>query len=114
RNTLVLLIPVVSTRRSNPPLTPRQLGVMQTHLNLHVSSKFFLGNRQMTLREMIAALENIYAGSIRSEFMHIQNTRVRNWVLHRLESRPGKAEITRGVLFVLLRELLEAVSFEGF
>src|SRR5438552_13841214 len=68
----------------------------------------------MTLREMIAALENIYAGSIGSEFMHIQNTRVRNWVLHRLESRPAKTETPRAVQVALLRTLLEAESFEVF
>src|SRR5436189_4386345 len=68
----------------------------------------------MTLREMIAALETIDAGSIGSEFMHIQNTRVRNWVLHRLESRPAKTETPRAVQVALLRTLLEAESFEVF
>src|SRR5213595_636003 len=46
--------------------------------------------------------------------MHIQNTRVRNWVLHRLESRPAKAETPRAVQIALLRALLEAESFEVF
>src|SRR5207237_8305983 len=61
-----------------------------------------------------AALENIYAGSIGSEFMHIQDTRVRNWVLHRVESRPATAETPRAVQIALLRALLEAESFEVF
>jgi 2-oxoglutarate dehydrogenase E1 component len=63
---------------------------------------------------MIARLEQIYAGSIGAEFMHIQNTRVRNWVLHRLESRPAKLETPRAVQIALLRALLEAESFEVF
>jgi 2-oxoglutarate dehydrogenase E1 component len=79
-----------------------------------VASKFFLDNRQMTLREMIAALERIYAGAIGAEFMHIQNTRVRNWVRHRLESRPDKRDTPRHVQVALLRALLEAESFEVF
>ena len=33
-------------------------------LDLPVSSKFFLGGKKMTLREMIATLENIYADTI--------------------------------------------------
>jgi 2-oxoglutarate dehydrogenase E1 component len=46
--------------------------------------------------------------------MHIQNTRIRNWVLHRLESRPAKLDAPRAVQMALLRVLLEAESFETF
>src|SRR6266705_2743096 len=113
-HTIARLDPLADKRRENPLLTLRELGFSEKDLDLHVSSKFFFGNRKMTLREMIAALENIYAGSISSEFMHIQNTRVRNWVLHRLESRPAKAETPRAVQIALLRALLEAESFEIF
>jgi 2-oxoglutarate dehydrogenase E1 component len=108
------LDPLADRRRENPLLTLRELGFSEKDLDLRVSSKFFFGNRQMTLREMIAALENIYAGSIGSEFMHIQNTRVRNWVLHRLESRPPKTETPWAVQVALLRTLLEAESFDVF
>src|SRR5437762_2397941 len=113
-HTIARLDPLLDKRRENPLLTLRELGFSEKDLDLRVSSKFFFGNRQMTLREMIAALENIYAGSIGSEFMHIQNTRVRNWVLHRLESRPAKTETPRAVQVALLRTLLEAESFEVF
>src|SRR5256714_966740 len=113
-HTIARLDPLLDKRRENPLLTLRELGFSEKDLDLRVSSKFFFGNRQMTLREMIAALENIYAGSIGSEFMHIQDTRVRNWVLHRLESRPAKAETHRAVQIALLRALLEAESFEVF
>src|SRR5260370_35922603 len=68
----------------------------------------------MTLREMIARLQKIYADSIGAEFMHIQNTRMRNWVLHRLESRPDKHSTPGQVKIALLRALMEAESFEVF
>src|SRR6266496_3106580 len=113
-HTIARLDPLADRRRENPLLTLRELGFSEKDLDLHVSSKFFFENRKMTLREMIAALENIYAGSIGSEFMHIQNTRVRNWVLQRLESRPAKTETPRAVQVALLRTLLEAESFEVF
>jgi 2-oxoglutarate dehydrogenase E1 component len=113
-HTVARLDPLLDKQRENPLLTLRELGFSEKDLDLRVSSKFFFGNRQMTLREMIAALENIYAGSIGSEFMHIQNTRVRNWVLHRLESRPANTETPRIVQIALLRALLEAESFEVF
>src|SRR5260370_4286006 len=113
-HTIARLDPLADKRRENPLLTLRELGFSEKDLDLRVSSKFFFDNRQMTLREMIFTLENIYASSIGAEFMHIQNTRVRNWVLHRLESRPAKAETPRAVQIALLRALLAAESFEVF
>src|SRR6266480_3938483 len=113
-HTIPRVNPLAEKRPDNPLLTLRELGFGEKDLDLRVSSKFFHDNRQMTLRDMIAALEGIYAGSIGSEFMHIQNTRIRNWVLHRLESRPAKLEAPRAVQMALLRALLEAESFEIF
>src|SRR6195256_2174887 len=100
--------------RGNPLLTLRELGFSEKDLDLRVSSKFFADGREMTLREMMALLEKIYADSIGAEFMHIQNTRIRNWVRHRLESRPDKRDTPRQVQVALLRALLEAESFEIF
>ena len=106
--------PLANAGTENPLLRLRGLGFGGKDLDLSVSSKFFLDNRQMTLREMIAALEGIYANSIGAEFMHIQNPRIRNWVLHRLESRPAKHNTSREVQIALLRTLLEAETFETF
>ena len=113
-HTIACVNPLAEKRPENPLLTLRELGFSEKDLDLRVSSKFFFDNRQMTLRDMIGALEGIYAGPIGSEFMHIQNTRVRNWVLHRLESRPAKLDPPRAVQMALLRVLLEAESFETF
>jgi 2-oxoglutarate dehydrogenase E1 component len=63
---------------------------------------------------MIAGLERIYADSIGSEFMHIQDSRVREWVRRRLETRPHKHSTAAAVQIGLLRLLLEAESFEIF
>jgi 2-oxoglutarate dehydrogenase E1 component len=113
-HTIARVNPLADKRPQNPLLTLRELGFSEKDLDLRVSSKFFSDNRQMTLRELIAALENIYADAIGSEFMHIQNTRIRNWVRHRLESRPEKRQTPREVQIALLRTLLEAESFEIF
>src|SRR5437868_1774034 len=113
-HTIARVNPLADKRPENPLLTLRELGFSEKDLDLRVSSKFFLDNRQMSLREMIALLERIYADSIGAEFMHIQNTRLRNWVRHRLESRPHKRETARQVQVALLRALREAESFEIF
>jgi 2-oxoglutarate dehydrogenase E1 component len=113
-HTIARVNPLAEKRPENPQLTLRELGFSEKDLDLRVSSKFFLDNEEMTLREMIARLQKIYADSIGAEFMHIQNTRMRNWVLHRLESRPDKHSTPRQVQIALLRALMEAESFEVF
>src|SRR5438094_399163 len=113
-HTIARVNPLADKRPENPLLTLRELGFSEKDLDLRVSSKFLLDNRQMSLREMIGLLEKIYADSIGAEFMHIQNTRIRNWVRHRLESRQDKRETPRQVQVALLRALLEAETFEVF
>ncbi len=113
-HTIARVNPLAEKRPENSLLSLRELGFSEKDLDLQVSSKFFLDNRRMTLREMIAQLERMYAGSIGAEFMHIQNTRIRNWVRHHLESRPPTSETPAAVQVEMLRELLEAESFETF
>src|SRR6266571_2569440 len=113
-HTIARVNPLAEKRPQNSLLSLRELGFSEKDLDLRVSSKFFADNEEMTLREIIARLQKIYADSIGAEFMHIQNTRIRNWVLHRLESRPDKRHTPRAVQVALLRALMEAESFEVF
>src|SRR5213079_1888276 len=83
-HTIARVNPLAEKRPENPLLSLRELGFSEKDVDLRVHSKFFLDGRQMTLREMIALLDQIYAGSIGAEFQHIQNTRIRDWVRHRL------------------------------
>jgi 2-oxoglutarate dehydrogenase E1 component len=113
-HTVALINPLAEKRPENSLLSLRELGFSEKDLDLRVSSKFFLDGQEMTLRDMIARLQKIYAGSVGAEFMHIQNTRVRNWVRHRLESRADKYSTPRQEQIALLRTLMEAESFEVF
>lgn len=113
-HTIAKLDPLGETRPEQPLLSLRELGFSEKDLDLIVASKFFRGGEQMRLRELIALLQNIYCGSIGVEFMHIQNPRVRNWIRDRLETRPLENTIPAETQKALLRELLEAESFEHF
>ncbi|MDQ6766072.1 MAG: thiamine pyrophosphate-dependent enzyme, partial [Verrucomicrobiota bacterium] len=113
-HTVAELNPLADKRPENKLLTLRELGFSEKDLDLQVSSKFFMDNKRTTLREMIAALEGIYADAIGAEFMHIQNTRIRNWVRHRLESRPPKHAAAREVQIALLKSVSESELFETF
>ena len=113
-HTIARVNPLAEKRPENPLLTLREFGFSDKDLDYPVSSKFFLDGRQMTLREMIALLDQIYAGSIGAEFQHIQNTRIRDWVRHRLESRIFAPPPSPEIQVALLRSLLEAETFEVF
>jgi 2-oxoglutarate dehydrogenase E1 component len=113
-HTIARLDPLAKKRPENPLLSLRELGFSEKDLDLQVASKFFFDGRKMTLREMIALLERIYADTIGAEFQHIQNPRMRNWVRHRLESRPAKHDTSREAQIALLRSLLETETFEVF
>src|SRR3954453_4144284 len=113
-HTIARIDPLAETRPQNPLLNLSEFGFTDSDLDLRVSSKFFLDTRQMTLRHMIAALERIYADSIGSEFMHIQDPHIREWIRRQLETRPHKHATSRAVQVALLRALLESESFEIF
>src|ERR1044072_8083158 len=113
-HTIARMDPLEEARPKNPLLRLSEFGFTDSDLDLRVSSKFFLDNRQMTLREMAAGLERIYVDSIGSGRMHIQDPRVREWIRRRLETRPHKHSTPRAVQVALLRALLEAESFEIF
>src|SRR5579864_63862 len=113
-HTIARVNPLADKRPENQLLSLRELGFSENDLDLRVSSKFFANGQEMTLRELIARLTKIYAGTIGAEFLHIQNTRTRNWVLHRLETRPDRHDTPRQLKIALLRALMEAEAFEGF
>jgi 2-oxoglutarate dehydrogenase E1 component len=113
-HTIARVNPLAEKRPENPLLSLRELGFSAKDLDLQVSSNFFLEKKRMTLREMIARLEEIYADAIGAEFQHIQNPRIRNWVRDRLEARPTKHHASTEVEVALLRLLLESEAFEVF
>src|SRR3989441_5283811 len=105
-HTIARVDPLAEARPQNPLLSLREFGFSESDLDLRVSSKFFLDNQSMTLREMVSGLERIYADSIGSEFMHIQDPRVRDWIRKRLETRPHQPSAARAGQLGLVRVLL--------
>jgi 2-oxoglutarate dehydrogenase E1 component len=113
-HTIACLDPLADERPQNPLLSLRELGFAEKDLDLTVSSPFFLGGQRMKLRELIGALENIYSNHIGTEFMHIQNPRVRNWIREKIESRPPDSAVPAELQRRILRELAKVESFEHF
>ncbi|HEY3898812.1 MAG TPA: 2-oxoglutarate dehydrogenase E1 component [Chthoniobacter sp.] len=113
-HTIANVDPLAHERPQNPLLSLRELGFGEKDLDLPVSSKFLLGGQRMRLREMIAQLERIYCGPIGTEFMHIQNPRVRNWLREKIETRAPESTVPSEVQRRILRQLVKVESFEHF
>ena len=113
-HTIADLDPLDVLKRSNPLLTLKELGFAENELDLMVSSRFFKEGKRMKLREMIRELEAIYCGTVGAEFMHIQNPRMRTWVLYKLENRDSSLRANAALHRDILRKLYEAETFENF
>ena len=109
-HTIARVNPLAEKRPENPLLSLREFGFSDKDLDYPVSSKFFLDGRQMTLREMIALLDQIYAGSIGAEFQHIQNTdetgdKFVDWLLVNLARGADLFEVALGENHDAIRDL---------
>ena len=113
-HTIADLDPLDLLKRSNPLLSLKELGFEERELDLVVSSRFFREGKKMKLREMIRELEANYCGTVGAEFMHIQNPRMRTWVLYKLENRDASLRTDAVVHRDILRKLYEAETFENF
>ncbi|MFD0894536.1 2-oxoglutarate dehydrogenase E1 component [Luteolibacter ambystomatis] len=106
--------PLEDTQERNPRLRLDQFGFTEADLDREASTQFLLHGEKMKLRDMVAALENIYSGFIGFEFMHINNTTIRHWVREKIEQHARRESDPAERKINSLRWLLEAESFENF
>jgi len=67
-----------------------------------------------TLRTIIQLLEETYCGHIGVEYIHIQDRQRRRWIQQRIEPVRNAPPFTHEQKMRILRELIEADSFESF
>ena len=113
-HTIALIDPLGEKRPDQPLLSLEELKFSSADLDTTVSSRYFLSGRKMPLRSMIESLQKIYCGAIGTEFMHIQNLRVRNWLRERIEARDLDAAENPARQKLRLRSVLKAETFEHF
>jgi 2-oxoglutarate dehydrogenase E1 component len=69
---------------------------------------------RMKLRDIIALCEQVYCGSIGVEYLHISDTRKRQWLQVRLEGSKGIPELTDDDRLRILRMLTAAEGLEKY
>ena len=78
------------------------------------TGSFFYGAEKATLRDIVAALEHTYCGSVGAEYMHIVDAAEQLWVQQRLESVRCHPEYGDDVKRMILERLTAAEGLERF
>ena len=72
--------------QAHPELDPTSYGFSDADMDRPIFIDNVLGFESATLREILAAVQSIYCGSIGVEFMHIQDPEQKRWIQERIEN----------------------------
>ncbi len=97
-----------------PRLSLEDHGLQASDLEASFSIGETLGLKQPKLKEIVSHLQKIYCGSIGAEFMHINDTEIRDWFQQRFEQEASHRELPLEKKKRILSKLNEAVVFENF
>ncbi len=98
----------------HPELDPATYGFGEDNWDHPIFIDGVLGREQATMREILAAVHNIYCSSIGVEFMHIQDPDQKAWIQKRIEQPLNRTEFTERGRRAILERLTEAEVFERF
>jgi 2-oxoglutarate dehydrogenase E1 component len=111
---LAHLDPLGERRLSHPLLALSEFGLDESDLDRTFDTSQVVGLPSATLRQLIAMLRETYCRTIGVEYMHIQDTRVRQWLQQRMEPRCNQPNLSRRQKLRLLMDLSFAEMFENF
>jgi 2-oxoglutarate dehydrogenase E1 component len=111
---LANLDPLSRPQTSFDLLELSQFGFTEQDLDRPFDVRFFHGLQRATLRDLIAALKETYCRTIGVEFMHIEATPIRKWLLDRMEPNRNRPAYDRQRKIALLKGLHYAGLFEEF
>ncbi len=98
----------------HPELDPATYGFGEGDWDRPIFIDGVLGREHATMREIEAALHDIYSSSIGVEFMHIQDPDQKAWIQKRIERPLNRTEFTERGRRAILERLTEAEVFEHF
>jgi len=95
-------------------LTLREFGLGEKDLDVVLTAGRHLQPRTAPLREHLKALRETYCSTIGIEFLHIQNRKIRNWIIEQVETTRNRPALAREEKLRILRDLVKAEEFERF
>jgi len=97
-----------------PPadMDPAYYGLSEPDMDTLFDTGALHGNDRLPLRDIITRLNEIYCGSIGTEYMHIVDTQIRRWLIHRLETYKPDLKLDPEVKRSILKQLTAAEGIE--
>jgi 2-oxoglutarate dehydrogenase E1 component len=108
------LDPLGIPRATPPELDPDFYGFGEADMDRRFACEAMCGGGTLTLREILDRLRNTYCRTIGVQFMHIDDSFVRNWLQERMESSGNRSNLNRNEQIRILTRLTDAVMFEEF
>ncbi len=108
------LDPLGQERPSSPELELEHWGLSERDLDSLFSSTTIGGTTVLTLREILALLQQTYCASIGVQFMHIDDLHRKRWLINRLEDAEYHRHLERDEQLRILTKLTDAQIFEQF
>ncbi len=95
-------------------LQPGYYGLSEPDMDTLFYTDSLYGVNKRSLRDIIAILQQIYCGSIGTEFMHIVNTDIRRWFLNHLEGQQINQSFNSEQKIRILNKLTTAEGIERY
>jgi 2-oxoglutarate dehydrogenase E1 component len=108
------LDPLGTTRPVPPELNPANYGFTAEDNNREFSTYSMGGPDVRTLKQIVHWLKETYCRTIGVQYMHINNTKIRNWLQERMESTGNRLTLSRAEQRRILERLADAELFEEF
>lgn len=106
--------PIRPRKDRQPAIEPSFFGLTDADMDATFHAGATLGMPGAKLRDIIARLHKIYAGTIGFEYMHIRNKWMREWCQQQFEKRWPEFQLNIEKKKRVLHKLTEAVVFENF
>jgi 2-oxoglutarate dehydrogenase E1 component len=97
-----------------PELSPEYYGFDRSDMDREFSCRSMCGEGVLPLREILARLQTTYCRTIGVQFMHIDDSAVRDWLQLRMESVQNRVALSREEQLRILTRLTDAEIFEEF
>ena len=108
------LDPLGKSPRSHPLLRLEEFGCTETDLDHVVQAGSFRGLGAAPLRDLLAALQQTYCGTLGIEYLGIHDKEQRNWLQEHMEPSRNRPALDPEDRIRLLGRLIAAEGFEQF
>ncbi|MBU0859801.1 MAG: 2-oxoglutarate dehydrogenase E1 component, partial [Alphaproteobacteria bacterium] len=101
-------------KHEHPELDPAHYGFGGGDYDHDIFINGVLGMESATLREILAALQETYCGTIGVEFLHMSDPHEKSWIQERIEGPRNQTDFSVNGKRAILQRLTAAEGFEKF